>query len=97
MRSNIHTETRADLVESGRSECPRAEGTAGGVAHTYQRGEGMIDATCVQSGVPMPPETAQAIRLLKVSLALNVDKATLRAEIEALADQLEARTSGDAG
>jgi len=48
-------------------------------------------------GAPMPPETAEALRLLKQALADDFDKAKLRAAIDALADQLEARTSGDAG
>jgi len=41
----------------------------------------------------MPPETAQAIRLLKIVALSDAER---RAAIEALADQLEARTSGDA-
>lgn len=45
--------------------------------------------------VPMPPETREAMRLLQISLATNVDRGQVREQIEALADQLERRLGSE--
>lgn len=45
-------------------------------------------------GVPMPPETRQAIDLLSGALEGRIDGASARQMIEQLADQLQARTTG---
>lgn len=45
-------------------------------------------------GVPMPPETRQALEILGGRIDGHIDGSDARAMIEALADQLEARTGG---